>query len=211
MRLAAKPEQICGAVMFKSESNANDLDRALSDAARRQMPFATARALSTTARNVADFEKTRMISILDKPTPFTQRGIYSYGATKSRPVAEVGIKRIQAQYLEHIIAGGVRRPEGRAILVPVGIRLNKYGNMPRRAVARIMARPDTFSGRIKGVAGIWQRPRNARGSPKLLVRYESRTEYSRTYEFQEIGIDYVRRHFPRELAASLRQALATAR
>ncbi|MEQ3631583.1 MAG: hypothetical protein ABNG97_09775 [Sulfitobacter sp.] len=197
--------------MFNAESNAADLDRALSDAARRQMPFATARALSVTARNVADFEKTRMASILDKPTPFTLRGVYSYGASKSRPVAEVGIKKIQAQYLQRVVAGGTRRPEGRALLVPVGIRLNKYGNIPRRAVARLMARPDTFSGRVKGVAGIWQRPKHWRGSPKLLVRYEDKAEYSRKFEFQEIGIDYVRRHFPQELVRSLQQALATAR
>jgi hypothetical protein len=197
--------------MFKTEVNTAALERSLSDAARNQLPFATARALTTTGRGAADFERSRMSSLIDSPTPFTLNGIYAYGARKSRPVAEIGIKRIQAQYLRKIVEGGTRRPEGRALLVPVGTRLNKYGNMPRRAVARLLARADTFSGTINGVGGIWQRPRTARGSMKLLVRYEDSTEYSPSFDFQEIAVGYVRRYFPDELASSLRQALATAR
>jgi hypothetical protein len=197
--------------MFKTEVNTAALDRALSDAARNQLPFATARALTTTGRGAAEVEKSRMSTLLDRPTPFTLRGIYAYGATKARPVAEVGIKRIQAQYLGRLASGGTRRADGEPIPVPVGARLNKYGNIPKRSTARMLARADVFEGTVKGISGIWQRPRSRGGQLKLLVRYEQSVDYSAMYNFQEIALEHVRRNFPQELANSLRQALATAR
>ena len=197
--------------MIRIDANTRALDRALSDAAQRQMPFATARALTRTARGASDVETQEIRRTFDNPIPFTQRGLYMRGASRSRPEAEIGIKKIQAQYLGLQAEGGLRRPEGRAILIPVGARTNTYGNLPRRAVARLLARSDTFSGRVKGVPGIWQRPRRKGGAPKLLVRYEDSARYARRYEFQDVAAEFVRRTFPRELFDSLRQALATAR
>jgi len=118
--------------------------RSLDEIGRKQMPFATALALNDTAEDVEEAWELELEEKLDRPTPFTKRGIYKRRATKSRLTAEVGFKTIQAGYLKYQMQGGVRRPKGRALLVPAKTRLNKYGNMPKGSVARTIRKPGHF-------------------------------------------------------------------
>jgi len=92
--------------------------------------------------------------------------------------------------------GGKRRAKRRAVGVPVNQRLDKYGNMPRGALKRALAKPDVFSGTVNGVAGVWQRPKRgrrrtkqgpqkgrtgtvgARKGLKLLAAYKAAVDYS---------------------------------
>lgn len=198
--------------MINVRHNIRDFERALSDLAKEQLPFAMARALTQTADAVKAGWEREIRRRLDRPTPFTQRGLYRRYATKRNLTAEVGVKRIQASYLKFQAEGGVRRPTGRAIVMPVRQRLNVYGNMPKGAIARALGRDDTFSARIRGVGGIWKRGRGRKKRElQLVAAYRSRAQYRTRLDLDDVAERIARRAFPGLLAARLREAMATAR
>lgn len=201
--------------MLSVSHNIRHFERGLSDMARRQLPFAIALALNDTGGDVQEAWRTHLTRRLDRPTPFTLKGTRLRRAKKSRQVATVAYKDIQAGYLRFAVTGGTRRPKGRAIVVPVNARRNKYGNLPRGSVRKMLARDDVFSGRVRGVEGIWQRPkrskRKVKAGPKLLAAYEPSAEYTQRLDLGRAAEGRARQAFPRHFAIRFRQALATAR
>ena len=149
-----------------------------------------------------------MPRVFDRPTPFTLRAVGYRPATKANLTAEVFIRQAQAQYLDLQIKGGIERPKRRALLKPVGLPLNVYGNMTRGAIKRLLAKKNTFSGEVNGRGGIWQR---TRGGLKLMVRYKSEQAVKPRLDFFGIGKKVIERKFNANFDAALRQALATAR
>lgn len=194
--------------MFGVRSNARAFERSLNDTARRQLPFALAKGLTATAKRVQKAEPARLERVLDRPTPFTKRGAAVRPARKRQLTASVFYKDRQADYLETLEEGGERRPRGRALLVPVNVKLNRYGNLTRNKVQRLLARPDVFSGRVGRAAGIFQQTKRG---PRLLIAYEPSARYRPQLGFRRAAAARARRAFPVELRRSMRQALKTAR
>lgn len=194
--------------MIDISSNIEEVERVLSDKGRNQLPFALSQSLNDTTDAVRDRWASLIASELDRPTPFTKRGLFNRRSSKVRLVATVGVKDIQAGYLEFQARGGRRRPDGRAILVPVNARLNRYGNMSRGAVKRLLAQPTVFSGRVKNVPGIYRR---IRGGVKLLVAYEDTVDYSARLPLQRRADDAGRALFPVLFERRFRAAMATRR
>jgi len=137
-------------------ANLNDLSRQL-ESIKRQIPFATARAMTSVARHISDSQKTAMQRRLDNPTPFTVNSVRAAGATKNNLVARVYVMDTAAAYLTPFEAGGVHLLSSSALLNPKNIRLNKYGNLPRTKLAQLKSKSNTFIGDVKGVNGVWQR------------------------------------------------------
>lgn len=192
------------------ESNIAAWMRSLDDFKRQQLPFATALALTDTARfDVVPAIERQVDIVFDRPTPFTRKGVGYRPAYKNRPVARVFIKDIQARYLELEEYGGVRTPRRRALVLPAGQRVNQYGNLPRGSVQRLLARKDTFSGTVNGQGGIWQRTR--KGGLKLLVAYEDWANYRPIFKFHETAKRTAEVAFPKRFGAALARAIATAR
>lgn len=176
----------------------------------KQLPFAIARALTETARDsVKPAIEKRIETAFDNPTPFTKKGVGWVGATKARLVATVLIKPIQADYLKLQETGGTRKPKGRALVIPSQIRLNKYGNIPRRKLQQLLQKPNVFSGRVGGVGGVWQRMKG--GKLKLLARYADSADYEPRFDFAKTAEARARVAFPQRFADSFRRAMATAR
>jgi hypothetical protein len=190
--------------------------------AKTQVPFATALALNDTIADVAEIEGRELESSLDAPTPFTRKGFYQGRANKRRLTAKLGIKRIQAEYLQFAIDGGLRKPKRRAILVPGKIRLNKFGNMPKGSLKRATAKSDTFvvnKGDGQSLRpGIYRRPKVSKSkrarskkltaSPVLLAAFADKASYRKRYAFHEVGFKAVklvyRKHFERRLTEAIR-------
>lgn len=205
------------------------IERRLNSLATSQLPFAVALGINDVAGQIRDAEQSGLERDLDRPAPFTKRGLTVSRATKRKPVGVVGFKRVQAEYLALQATGGTRRAKRRAVVVPVNQRLNKYGNMPKGALKRALAKPDVFSGTVKGVAGVWQRPKRGkrrtkhgaqmgrtgtvgkRKGLKLLAAYESSVKYSPRLKFVPRARKLATREIGPAIAKGLRQAVSTAR
>lgn len=201
---------------MRIEHNLDDVLRRMSgrlDAvAVKQMPFALAVALSDTAKQAADDVKQKLPTVFDRPTPFTVRGIrFSRARKTDQPIsAFVFVPPVQGRYLRVQVRGGTRRPAGRALLIPREARRNVYGNLPRGYIARMLARADTFSGVIGGVAGIWQRDRRS-GRLKLLVAYAAEAKYQVRFPFRRMVLRSVQRRLMPNFRRAFERALSTAR
>jgi hypothetical protein len=179
--------------MIRIVSNAAAFLARMDRARKSHIPFAVAVALTRTASDAKAATERRIADKFDRPTPFTRRGVFVSAARKKTWRATVGIKRIQAEYLGLQERGGVRTPTNGKLLMPVGVRLNQYGNIARGRVGRLLTKPDTFSGTVRGVAGVWQR---RRGGLKLLVAYERRARYAPRFGFERGAEAAARSKFP---------------
>lgn len=208
--------------MIEMRVDTREIERRLNRLAGTQLPFAVALGINDTATIVKADEQAQLERDLDRPTPFTKKGMFIARANKRRLSGVVGFKRIQSEYLGVQARGGKRRPKKRAVVVPVGQRRNKYGNMPRGALKRALAKPNVFSGKVKGTAGIWQRPDRGRrydgtygtkrrNGLKLLAIYQDRVSYRARFDFYDRARTTAGREIGPAIARNLRRAVKTAR
>lgn len=200
---------------MKIKHNIREVERGLSDFARKQLPFAVARAINDTLRDVKRNTEKRMARAIDRPTPFTLRAWALRFATKARQGGAIFAKSRQASYLRWLETGGTRHPERRAIVVPAGVRTNRYGNMARGAVPKALASDKAFSGQPRGrggAAGIWQRVgRKGAQKLRLLVRYAARAVYRQGLGFKSGAEKTAEARLPGHFEKRLREAIKTAR
>lgn len=145
--------------------------RWLNDLERKQIPFATSVALNKTAQDVQAGLVSGM-SVLDRPKPFTLRGVYVVRSTKGNLTATIGLKTRDkggpvAEYLAANIAGGGRVDKRSEILLrnagilPPGMqtrpgpdaRLDAYGNMSRGQIVQILSYFKAFGSIAKSGRG----------------------------------------------------------
>ncbi len=195
------------------ENNIRAVARDLSDAALRQLPFATSVALNDAAAEIQKNETKRLDQTIDRPTPFTKRAYGVRRSTKRRLDVTIYTKTAQARYLSILEEGGTRRPKGRALVIPAKTRRNKYGNMPRGAVKKMFADPKVFSGKPKGgnrPAGLYRR--NARNKYLTkLVHYKPRAIYKPSLKFKRSTEKTAINRFPVHFERALSKAFATRR
>lgn len=195
-------------VRFVVKDNIDAVVRQVEAKFARQVPFATAKALTDTARDVQRAIVDQLPTVFDRPTPFTQRGVGIIYATKSTLTSRVFLRDIQREYLRIQVTGGTRSPKKVALVVPSGIDLNAYGNIPRNRIKALLARKDVFSGKVRGVGGIWQR---TNGRLRLLVAYEPKATYERRFPFGAIARQTIERRLLPNFRASMAAAIASAR
>jgi len=200
---------------------------------RKQIPFATAQALTSVVRQIANAEKTAFQRKLENPTPFTVNSVGSAGARRDNLSAKVFVRDIAAGYLEPFEFDGAHKLNGQALLNPKDIKLNKYGNLPRNKLSQLKAKPDVFIGDIDGVNGVWQRvkakkgrkgkkrqKRSANGSrrpraknpmPKLLIRFGDALPVKPTLGYMDRAEKMAAVLMPAALSNAIDQALRTAK
>jgi len=205
-------------MQFELRHNIAEVERGLSNFAREQVPFAASRAINAIAADVAAAEERRFRAVLDRPTPFTLRGLMVLRASKRTLAGAVLVRDRQAAYLALQDTGGTRRPKGRAIPVPVKARLNRFGNLPRGGVAKIAAGAHTFSGRPKGggAPGIYKRlgataSRKAGFQLSMPVAWAARASYRPRLEFLRTARRAAARAAAPAFERALSDAIATAR
>lgn len=100
--------------MFDLHVNAREVERGLSDFARKQLPFALAVALNATVREVREAVRAMLIARLDSPSRWTLNSMGLRFATKAKPAAAVyflehiGSGIAGGKYLDHMETGGPR-------------------------------------------------------------------------------------------------------
>jgi hypothetical protein len=195
------------------------IERTLNDLAYRQMPFATAQALTGLAKIVQTGEQDAMKSVFDRPTPFTVNSVGVKAARKDNLQAMVFVKDIAAAYLEPYEFGGSNKLNSRALLRPADAPLNQYGNLAKTKLAQLKAKGNVFVGKVKGkggqeIDGVWQRIPAKGGKPasiKLLIKFEDAHPVTQHLDYRQRAELLVRSNFNRVLGASLARAIATAK
>lgn len=191
-------------------ANFREVERDLSDFARKQLPFATSLALNDTAEAVERGARRDLETRLDKPTPFTLRGLLILRSSKARLWADVLIKDAQAAYLRWQETGGDRPPKAKAIPVPVHIGRDSFGNMARGAVKRAALGADVFSGRPgRAGPGLFQRLKG--GGLRLLVAFEPVAKYRPRLHFADNATRIANAMMPAAFERAMRRALTSAR
>ena len=216
------------------------IDAKLTALQRDQLPFATALALTRTAQIVQKAEIENIKSVFPTATPFTQRGIGMKPARKNDLDAVVFVKDVQAVYLAPYEFGGKSIPAGpsdQAMLVPKGIGVNQYGNIPYKKVQKLLANKDKYfigavTTKAGTVSGLWQRTNTKVSSNvvfskkknafrragsvkqkglKLLVRFTDPRDVKQNLGYHELAEKLVMKNFSLELKKALRVALASAK
>lgn len=204
---------------------------------KKQIPFAMAQAMTSTVRQIEQAEKTAIQRKLNA-TPFTVKSVKSKGATKNNLVAKVFVQDKAAEYLDPFEMGGMHKLQHKAKLVPHGIRLNKYGNIPRNKLEQLKAKPDVFVGRAKvkgggegGISGVWQRkkarnkrkkrrarspngtqqPRLKTRPPKLLIGFGDALPVQAELGYISRAEMMAKNILPKELNKAIAEALRTAK
>ncbi|HBN5714542.1 hypothetical protein Q4R64_16865 [Morganella morganii] len=200
---------------------------------RKQLPFATAQAMTAVVRKIEDAQKVAMQRNLDNPTPFTVKSVKSRGARKSDLKAKVFVMNTAAAYLEPFETGGVHKLNGYALLNPKDIKLNKYGNLPRNKLSSLKSKENTFIGDIGGVNGVWQRKKAKKGKkgrkrlqrspngtrrdrkkqpmPKLLIRFGDALPVEPVLGYQDRAMKMTQALLPQEINRAIAEAIRTAR
>lgn len=117
--------------MIQFKVDARKLTRAIDKALTKKTPRAIATGLTRAAFDIRDDERKAMKQYLDRPKPFSLRGVAVQKATPARRTAYVYIQEIQARYLEYQVLGGsTTKPH---VVPSKSARLDAYGNLPRNA------------------------------------------------------------------------------
>ncbi|MGJ3435813.1 hypothetical protein [Serratia sp. Je.1.23.a] len=205
---------------------------------RKQIPFATALALTSVARKIESAEKTAFKRHLENPTPFTVNSVRSFGARKSNLKAKVFVMDTAASYLEPFEFGGQHKLNSQALLNPKNIKLNKYGNLTRNKMTQLKAKPDVFIGELStrygsGVNGVWQRVKAKKGkkgkkrrkrsangtrqarmkmpAPKLLIQFGDALPVKPTLGYFDRAQAMANALMPTELSRAMAEAMRTAK
>jgi hypothetical protein len=107
---------------------------------QKQVAFATSKALNATGKAVADAMPAEIEKAIDRPTPFTKRGVRVLRyANKAKLETTVGFATAQAKYMRWQIDGGTRNPGPAGLKIPAAINLDAFGNIPKGAIAKLLA------------------------------------------------------------------------
>lgn len=199
--------------------DAKAIERSLSDFAYKQMPFATAQALTSLAKIVKGGEQEAMKSVFDRPTPFTVNSVGVIPARKDSLQALVFVKDIAAAYLKPYEEGGTNKLNSRALLRPANAPLNQYGNLAKTKLAQLKAKGNVFVGKVRGkggqeINGVWQRIPARGGKPasvKLLIKFEDAHPVTQHLDYRSRAEQLVRSNFNREMGKALAKAVASSR
>ena len=216
-------------------SNIKEIQKKLSALAYKQLPFATASALTSMAKLVKDDEVKNLQSTLKNPSPFTLGSVRITGAKKNSLTATVFVMDKAAEYLNPYEVGGVHKLNSKALLNPKDIGLNQYGQLSRGALAILKGRSDVFIGPVKTkkgvVNGVWQREAssasvtnqrtgktritkrgvNKSGALKLLIRFGDALPVTKHLGYQMRAKKVIDSNVDKELGTALAKAIATAK
>jgi hypothetical protein len=149
---------------MSANMDTSGLEKTLTGWEKNQLPFATASALTKTAKLVQVAEAAAMRRVFDRPTPFTLNSTVVKPATKSNLIAQVILKNANQKgappsvWLNPQVEGGNRQakrtenllrqkgllPGGMFYVPGMGANLNRYGNWNAGELIKVMSALETL-------------------------------------------------------------------
>jgi hypothetical protein len=144
---------------YDVRADLKDALRMLEGLRKDQIPFATAYALTQTAKDAQAQVEGEIKRVFDKPTPYTLKAVFVKSASKRDLTATVKLKDESfkgvpaVRYLIYHITGGARDRKGfEKLLIKAGVmppqsyaiptraaKLDAYGNVPRGVINSILS------------------------------------------------------------------------
>jgi hypothetical protein len=197
-------------MQIKIKDNIKQFEKKLTDAQKKQLPYATAQAINNTLFGLRKEMAKQTEKKLDRPTPFTKRGFLISKAKKSEPIGILYIRPEVAKYLKWVIDAGVKKTSSSKIPVPIleNKRLNKYGNIAGKRSGLVKGSKE-FIATIGETTGVWKKQG---GRLILLIKFHDSVTYSKkSFNFYKIGKGYIKSRFNKELSRALTKALSKAK
>ncbi len=178
--------------MITIDARGTDLTiKALTKFARSGIISALVAGANTTIKSIHKEEERTLPLEINKPTPFTKRSMLVVEATTKRRTARVFLKRLQNEYLQYPIAGGIAPVR----LIPVlrnKPKMTPYGNLFKKKQgleAIKLATPKTFiSDKIGGKVALWRRTkRKGKEELQMLIYYAKFAPRKQRWKFLEHG------------------------
>lgn len=191
---------------------------ALSDLKRRQLPFATALALTRTAQAAQREIRAQLPSRFTIRNAYVERGVRIQAATKRRPQAVVfwrapggSARRSFAEALARQEEGGKKQPRARHLAIPRGVIRGAGGTITKaKRPEALLRQKRVYVTEVRGGAGIFQRVGKSR--PRLLYFLTPRTaRIEPRWAFKDTAQRVARRVYRREFGRAYARALATRR
>ena len=221
-------------------SDLAQLKKGMTRQQREQMPFAVSNTLNAIAFAGRLHVQAQLKAKLDRPTPYTLRGVQVETAHKKKAlVAKIGFagkgfgkmqgEILPAEYMHFQIAGGIRLPRKRTIMVPTKHqKTNKFGNLAKTKFFSLIGDKARHfvgvptSGSKGGrkprlgpeASGVWKRlgPKgNRRKNIQMMIAFEQQADYKPRFPFPEIVGRHVKRTFQREFGNAFQKAMKSAR
>ena len=155
--------------MIKATINTKGVERMMRTATK-QVRYAAALALSEAAEDYQKVATVLMRQTLDRPIPFTQRGLKYTRANASKLQASVFMLPKQAAYMVYQVEGGSTSGDKP---YPFKTAANVYGNLPKGATKR--AKAFTVISRGDGEKLTFVRVRSGKRPPKGAYRRKGRS------------------------------------
>lgn len=182
----------------------------------KQVPFATALALTRTAQDVQAEVRRQLPRRFTIRNNWVSQGIRITKATKQDLTATVYSKD---KFMKLQETGGVKTSKGTAQGIPVDVKASARGIVPRGLWPRaLLGRPDVFRAVIHGVDGLWQRlkvSRRKRGrgarSLKLLYVLKPFVPIRPRFGFVDTARETVAKVWANRFREAFAQAMRTAR
>jgi hypothetical protein len=177
-----------------------------------QMPQALKLAVNDLAFQIMRAEAANIAKVFKHPRPFTQSATQvQKQATKADPTAIVSVRANRQAYLWPYENGGVHHLPGKALMNPKEVSLDQYGQLTKNKIKALLARPDVFAGTIKGITGIWQRPKRHGVPLKLLIRLGSALPVHQHLHWLDHAQQIANAAWPATFGAAMDKAIKTAR
>lgn len=175
---------------------------------KKQVPFAASRAINSTLKFVHRAETAALSRYLDRPTPFTLRAYRIKYSNKTNLSGAVYAAPIQNKYLSPQVYGGeVAFPKSHPV-PGERVKLNAYGNLPRKATKAANVYAETTKA---GLRGSWKVTGKKKKKITLVAHFVNRATYQQRLPFDRIATEVFSRRFPGEMAKAFEFAIKTAR
>lgn len=181
--------------------NADEILKELDETLRKKAPMAIKKGLDRGAFDVRALERGSMVRQLDRPTPFTRRGVAVRKAQVRNLTAYIYILPIQAEYLRYQIKGGTSY---RKKVVPArSWPKNAYGNLARG----VTSQKNVIKNRFRGRRTYWKIQNKATQNRVDMIGFVPfKRSYRKRWDYYGVGAAAARRHVPIKVSRELQKA-----
>ena len=193
-----------------------NIEKVVDNVHKRQIPFVAHRAINKTAFDVQREEKRLMPRQIDRPKPYTKKGIIVKRSKNKRHLE--GSVIFDRYYAVSVVKGATENPRnGKYLRTPTSLaKKDKYGNVTRATMRKMLKdMKNHFSGtprgrKGKGLLGIWSRTKGNRAI-KQVIRFEETRRRPKRLDFYKIADDKAKEVFSRHFSEQLEVAIANSK